>query len=358
MANKVFFIASDEKDSVESVSNKLGSLIKKSGVLDCIRPDDFTAIKIHFGDEGNTGHIRHEWAKEAASHVLKKTPKAFLADANVIYKIGKRAQSVEHLRIADKHGFNLQNTGVPVIIADGLKGRNFTEVPVDGKHLKSVKIASDFADCDSMLAMSHMTGHILTGMGCAIKNIGMGCAARRGKYEQHCGASPDVNAEHCVGCGACVRICPAGCLTLKAKKISFAKDSCLGCGECAVVCKTKAIEIRWSETLENLQEKMVEYASGVIKAVNGRIGYINFLIKVTKDCDCLAKDDPRIVRDIGILASTDPVAIDKASVDLILKAANKDVFKAGYPETDWSAQLRYAEKLGLGSMEYKLETLQ
>jgi uncharacterized protein len=357
MASNVYCVKTSDGESVGSVSKKLNTLIEKSGVLDCVTKDDFTAIKIHFGDVGNTGHIRCEWAREAASCVSKKTVNAFISDSNVIYKMGKRANAVEHLRIADEHGFTLKNIGVPVIIADGLRGMNFIDVPVPGKHFSMVKIASDFACSNSMLAMSHMTGHIVTGMGCAIKNIGMGCAARRGKYEQHCGAYPDVNAEHCIGCGACVKVCPAGCLTLKQKKVVFDKASCLGCGECAVVCRTKAVEIRWSETLENLQEKMVEYASGVIKVLKGKIGYINFLIKITKDCDCLAKDDPRIVKDIGILASSDPVAIDKASVDMILEAAGNDVFKAGYPETDWSAQLKYAAKLGIGALDYSLKVI-
>jgi hypothetical protein len=358
MPSKVYCVRTSDGQAVGSVSKKLTLLIEKSGVLNCITNNDFTAIKIHFGDTGNTGHIRHEWAREAASCVSKRTPNAFISDSNVIYKMGKRANAVEHLKIADEHGFNIQNIGVPVIIADGLRGMNFVDVPVEGKHFKTVKVASDFAYSNSMLAMSHMTGHIVTGMGCAIKNVGMGCAARRGKYEQHCGAYPDVNREHCIGCGACVKVCPGGCLTLEHGKIAFDKTSCIGCGECAVVCRTKAIEIRWSETLENLQEKMVEYASGAIKALKGKIGYLNFLIKVTKDCDCLAKDDPRIVRDIGILASSDPVAIDKASVDMVLEAAGNDVFKAGYPETDWSSQLKYAAALGLGTLDYSLEVIE
>lgn len=357
MSSKVYCVRTSDTEPVDSISKKLILLIEKSGVLNCITNNDFTAIKIHFGDEGNTGHIRHEWAKEAALCVSRRTPNAFISDSNVIYKMGKRANAVEHLKIADEHGFSMKNIGVPVIIADGLRGMSFIDVPVSGKHFKAVKIASDFASSNSMLVMSHMTGHIVTGMGCAIKNIGMGCAARRGKYEQHCGAYPDVNADHCVGCGACVKVCPAGCLRLEHRKISFNKTSCIGCGECAVVCRTKAIEIRWSETLENLQEKMVEYASGAIKALKGKIGYINFLIKVTKDCDCLAKDDPRIVKDIGILASSDPVAIDKASVDMVLEAAGNDIFKAGYPETDWSAQLKYAAALGLGTLDYSLEVI-
>ena len=355
MAGKVYYIRVRAGDSTQMVSNKLGLLIDKSAVLSYIGKDDFTAIKMHFGDSGNTGHIRAEWIREAAKHVKEITSNAFLVDSNVIYKASRRTNSVDHLKIAYEHGLNLENVGLPVLIADGLRGRNFVEVPVNGKHFSRIKMASDFADCDSLLAMTHITGHILTGIGGAIKNVGMGCSSRRGKYEQHCGAVPEVDASQCTGCGKCVAICPAGALTLEMKKIKISRNACLGCGECAVVCRTKAIEIRWSETVENLQEKMVEYAKGVIDSFRSKVGYINFLIKVTKDCDCLAKDDPRIVDDLGILASDDPVAIDKASVDLIKASSDKDVFTEGYPETDWSAQLKYAGIMGLGSLEYKME---
>ena len=355
MASKVYFTKVTAKEPVQSISGKLGKLIEKSGVLRFIKKDDFTAIKLHFGDAGNTGHVRPEWVREAARHVSGITPNAFLADSNVIYKASRRTNAVDHLKIASEHGFSLEGIGVPVVIADGLRGRNFVEVPVNGRHFSKVKIASDFADCDSILAITHVTGHILTGIGGALKNIGMCCSSRRGKYEQHCGAVPEIDAKHCASCGRCVSICPAGCLSLSSGKIAINKGSCLGCGECAVVCKTKAIEIRWSETLEKLQQKMVEYAKGVIDKLGSRIGYINFLVRVTKDCDCLAKDDPSIVADLGILASLDPVAIDKASVDLIKAAAGKDLFTDGYPETDWSAQLKYAGELGLGGMDYELE---
>ncbi|MFH1190443.1 MAG: DUF362 domain-containing protein [Candidatus Omnitrophota bacterium] len=355
MAAKVYYVRAGAGDPLHVVSAKLGRLIDKSSVLSRIRKDDFTAIKMHFGDKGNTGHIRAEWVKEAANRVREITPNVFLADTNVIYKASSRTNSMDHLKVAYEHGFNPENVGLPVIIADGLRGRNFAEVPTSGRHFSKIKMAADFADCDSMLVMTHITGHILTGVGGSLKNVGMGCSSRRGKYEQHCGAVPEVDASHCAGCGKCVEICPAGALRLEMKRIKIAKDACLGCGECAVVCKTKAIEIRWSETLENLQEKMVEYAKGVIDSFGSRVGYMNFLIKVTKDCDCLAKDDPRIVDDLGMLASNDPVAIDKASVDLIRASGGKDVFTEGYPGTDWSAQLKYAFKLGLGSAEYKLE---
>lgn len=353
-ASKVFLARVTNGEQSVSVSAKIDKLIKKSGVLARIKKDHFTAIKLHFGDKANTGHIRPEWIAKAAKNVCEITPNVFLADTNVIYKASSRTNSIEHIKLAAEHGFTLHDIGIPVIIADGIRGRNYVDIKVKGKHFTDIKLASDFADCDSMLAMTHVTGHILTGMGAAIKNIGMGCSSRRGKYEMHCGAMPEVDSKYCTGCGKCVPVCPGGALKLVTGKITISKKDCIGCGECAVVCKTKAIEIRWSETLENLQEKMVEYAKGVITALDSRLGYMNFIIKVTKDCDCLAKDDPRIVDDIGILASLDPVAIDKASADLVTTAGSGDVFKAGYPATDWLTHLKYAHDLGLGNIKYEL----
>ena len=132
---------------------------------------------------------------------------------------------------------------------------------------------------------------------------------------------------------------------------------CLGCGECVVVCRTKAISTKWSEVLENLQEKMVEYACGAVEAVDKRIGYINFLTNITRNCDCLALDEPRIIKDIGILASNDLVSIDLASAEILNNSKGLDIFRQEYPEIDWMVQLKYASSMGLGSLDYKLRTI-
>jgi hypothetical protein len=102
---------------------------------------------------------------------------------------------------------------------------------------------------------------------------------------------------------------------------------------------------------------MVEYAKAVLDSKKNRVAFINFGIKITKECDCLAKDDPRIVSDVGIFASADPVSIDKASLDLTNKAAGRDIFKQGHPKRDGMKQLRYASLLGLGNLEYQLVDL-
>lgn len=357
MPSKVYFIETSNSDPAGLISEKLAVLIEKSRVLNYIGKSDFTAVKIHFGEEGNTGYILPEWVKMVAGHLKTVTENAFLTDSNVLYKNSKRANTVDHLKLADKHGFSLHNTGLPILISDGVFGRNYTEVPIGKKHFDKVKVASDIASADSILALSHVTGHFATGIGGAIKNVGMGCASRRGKYEQHSGVVPEVNSQYCVGCGSCMANCPASCIRLVKGTAMISKKDCIGCGECVVVCKTKALNIKWSETLENLQEKMVEYAYGAVKAVRGKVGYVSFLVNITKNCDCMAFNEPRIVDDFGILASADPVAIDKAAVDIINRRASKDLFKIANPETMWLTQLKYAEEIGMGSLNYELENV-
>jgi len=341
----------------ELIRHKLQILIQKSGILSYIKKDDFTCIKLHFGEKGNAGYIRPELVKEAAQEILKKTRNAFLTDTNVLYKNSTRTNSVDHLKTAYDHGFSIEKIGIPVIISDGLFGRDYTDTRIGKKHFKNVKIARDIAACDSMVVLTHVTGHMYTGLGGAIKNLGMGCASRRGKYEQHSGAIPTVKQEFCIGCGKCLSNCPAGCIIMKNKKARILPDSCIGCGECVVVCRTKAINIKWSEKLENLQEKMVEYAYGSVKAIKGNAVYISFLLKVTKDCDCIGLDEPAIAEDIGILASLDPVAIDKASADLLIQKNGRDILKEVNPVTRWSIQVEYAAKIGLGKMAYTLKEI-
>lgn len=357
MASDVFMIKVNKGDSDRIIARKLDALIDASGVLGFLKKGDYTGIKIHFGEEQNTGYIRPEWLKGLIERLRSVTDSIFFTDTNVLYKQSKRTNAVDHLKLAHSHGFSLRNLGVPIMIADGLRGRNYTDIEINKKRFSKVKIASDITDCDSLLALTHITGHIMTGFAGAIKNLGMGCASRRGKFEQHCGIVPDFNPKECVGCGLCVSNCPADAITLENGKAKIGEADCIGCGECVVVCKTEALNAKWSETLANLQEKMVEYACGAVEAVDRRIGYINFLTNITKNCDCLAKDEPRIVEDIGILASNDLVSIDSASAEILNGLKNKDIFRQEYPEIDWTVQLRYAASLGLGETDYKLKTV-
>ncbi|HEX3032320.1 MAG TPA: DUF362 domain-containing protein, partial [Bacillota bacterium] len=210
----------------------------------------------------------------------------------------------------------------------------------------------------------------MAGFGGAIKNLAMGGAPAAVKKEQH-GSKLVVNAEKCIGCAQCSAVCPEKASTINVdNKAEISPDSCIGCGECLTTCPVKAIEMNWATEIPAMLERMTEYAYGVDKAHKQHIGYINFLLNITPDCDCAGWSDAPIVPDIGFLASTDPVAIDQASFDLVNKqiglsesllpegcGAGVDKFHSLRSYIDATTQLSYGEEIGLGSRDYELIVL-
>lgn len=345
--SKVYFI--DFKTSPShNIFKKIEDVLKKSGITESIfQPDEIVALKLHFGEPGNTNFIKPIFLKEIAKIVKSKKAIPFLTDANSLY-VGKRALAPTHLEVAAYHGF----TDVPVIIADGLRGEQSVSVKINGKHLKELKIASAIYYADAILAISHFKGHFATGFGGALKNLGMGCAAKRGKLDQHSGAPPTIT-ENCKSCGLCIKWCPADAIVKTGKRspLAIKQDKCICCGVCIGICPNNAVEIEWGDKTVDLQEKMVEYAKGVVQ--NKKVGYINFLTDISTICDCWPATEPMLVPDIGILVSTDPVSIDKASFDLVNSASNGK-FATIWPNTKPEVQLDYAEELALGSKKYEL----
>ncbi len=352
--SKVYFVPTTDNEDEKSVAKKVGALTERSSILKEIAKDDFVGIKLHFGEKDNTGYIKPPCVKEIVGVCKSCSDNVALIETNTIYA-GARTNAISHIKLAHSHGFGLEATGAPIVIADGATGRDFINVEINKKHFKEAKVASGVMDFEYILGLAHVTGHCQTGLAAAIKNIGMGCASRAGKLQQHSNVLPEITESKCTGCGICIRWCPADAIVLKNKKAVISKDNCIGCGECTVACRVWAIEIKWNKEIRTLQEKMVEYAYAALSA--RKSGFINFLTKITKDCDCMAKDDPRIVPDIGILASSDPVAIDKATTDILIKKTGCDRLKDGYPNIDWRIQLDYAEKIGLGNLDYELVVL-
>jgi uncharacterized Fe-S center protein len=353
MKSKVFFIAAAAAEAPEVVAGKAKKVYLATGLNGLIAEGDFAALKIHFGEVGNTGYIKPQWLTGLIWEVRQKTQHAFLTDSNTLY-VGNRSNSIDHLRLAWSHGFTPEITGLPVIIADGLIGRDKQEPKSAQARTASSKIASAILDSDVLICLTHVTGHVQTGLGAAIKNTGMGCASRAGKLDQHSVTHPRVNAKQCRNCSVCMSFCPAAAIVQAEGHVVIDPALCIGCGECLVVCKYGAIKMKWDEDSLRLQEKMAEYAHRVASHFKGRAVFVNFLTQVTKDCDCMAKNQKGITDDIGILASLDPVAVDQATADLLVaRAGGKDPLRAGY-DIDWSGQLAHGEKIGLGSRKYNL----
>ncbi|GHT40944.1 4Fe-4S ferredoxin [Endomicrobiia bacterium] len=345
MAQEVYFLPWKRKD-------ELYSFLKAAKIFEHVKARNFLAIKIHFGEEYNKGYIKPEYVSPVVKIIMEKTAYPFLTDASTIY-IGKRSDAYHHLLIANKHGFTIDSCGCPIIIADGLRGNVEQKIKVNLKHFKTVTIAQEIYNADSFIFMNHFKGHEITGFGGALKNIGMGCGSKVGKYAMHNSSKPTINNEHCIGCGNCVRHCYQKALSLVYKKVVMDKEKCAGCGQCIVSCAFKVFGLKWNKDSSVVQEKIIEYVAGVLKNKSGT--YISFLNHISKYCDCfsLPKNDS-LMDDVGIVAGVDPVAVDQASYDLVNKAFGKNFFKKIYPEIDPTIQLKYAEELGLGTRNYKL----
>jgi uncharacterized Fe-S center protein len=365
MSSKVYFTKLGAKKNADNNFNKITRLFKDAGLQNCISKNDLVAIKLHFGESGNTTFVSPVLIRPIVDSVKKVGGNPFLTDANTLYH-GSRSNAVDHLNTAYAHGFLPSVVGAPVVIADGLTGKNDMDVEVNLKHFKSVKLASAAIQADSIIVASHFKCHIVGGIGGAIKNLGMGFGTRAGKQQMHSDLKPQVDIATCIGCGNCAKWCPQNAIAVVNGKAIIDGAKCYGCGECLITCGPKAIKVRWDSTAESMQEKMIEYCMGVVKGKEGKIGYINFVMNVTPHCDCAGWSDTPIVNDIGILASMDPVAIDQASADMVNAAQanpNSSIInglKKGLDniraanDLDWSIQLKYGEEVGLGSRKYEI----
>ena len=369
MPSQVYFMdlrASVKEPNVKRFQQLLAAVDVK-GIIHRKKKRPLMAVKLHFGEKGNTAFIRPNFVSWVVDALWDNGGRPFLTDANTVY-VGTRSESVSHLTTAIENGFAYAVVKAPLIIADGLTGKAEWEVPIKKRHFQRVFLAEAIMEAEGLAVLSHFKLHEMAGFGGALKNLGMGCASRRGKLAQHSNISPKVTEKKCTGCGECVAHCAqeAISLNLETQKAVIDPKKCVGCGECILVCPYANIQIQWNESIPVFLEKMMEYAYGVMQSKKDRAVFLNFVTQVSPACDCYGHNDAPIVGDLGVLASRDPVAIDQAAADLVNQAkglpgsalkkvgAGSDKFKDIYPQVDWPIQLEYAEKLGLGSRNYEL----
>ncbi|MCU0644525.1 MAG: DUF362 domain-containing protein [bacterium] len=353
MKSQVYFIPASSSESLEIIHTKLLTLYQQANLNACFEPMDLVAIKIHFGEEGNTTHVPAQYLTPIIGALKKDLTKPFFTETCVLYK-SKRSDAVNHILLAEKQGFSPAKTGIPIIIADGLRGSNEIEVKIPGKLFKKVSIAADAMMTNALLVVTHVTGHMASGIGGAIKNIGMGLASRKGKLRQHSSMKPRVEITKCTGCGQCMLWCPENAITMNGSVAVINEKICIGCGECLTVCNFNAVKYNWKTSNDLLQQKMAEHALGAVIQKKDKVAYLNFLMNITSDCDCVGGVQQPITADIGILASKDPVAIDKASLDLVEQYSGKTLVSQSYPSIDPTVQLVHGEGIGLGKMDYEL----
>ncbi len=351
--SKVYFSKIDSYSKTEEINEAALELFKKiqtkEKIINFARP---IPIKVHFGEDKCTTYIESKKFEDLINYLKKNSkakntkdkPNVFFTETNVLYK-GKRTTKDSHTTIAKEHGF----TQLPIIIADGEMGENYTEVKINkppAKHFTSCKIGKVIADSEQLIVIAHFKGHMMAGFGGAIKQLSMGCAARGGKLAMHAQSKPILNPLECKKCHTCVKHCPADACIIDTLVPHIDYSKCIGCAKCIAVCPYNAMKINWASTLPgDFEEKLAEYAFAAQKGK--KVIYFLFALNITKECDCMGLTQKTIAKDIGVLASTDPIALDKACLDLLLKNEKKKLFRGEHA-------LDHAEKLGFGTKNYEL----
>lgn len=371
---KVYFTDFRTK-SGEGLPSKLKRLVRAAEIQQIDMAGKFVAIKMHFGELGNLGFLRPNYAKAVVDMVKELEGNPFLTDCNTLYP-GSRKNALEHLYCAWENGFTPLTVGCPILIGDGLKGTDDIIVPVpDGEYIKEAKIGHAIMDADIFISLTHFKGHEMAGFGGAIKNIGMGCGSRAGKKDQHSNGKPRIDSKLCRGCRRCQRECANEGLVFdeQTKKMSIHAAQCVGCGRCIGACNFDAISFAHDAAVKEMNCRMAEYAKAVLK---GRPHFhISLVVDITPYCDCHSENDVPILPNIGMFASFDPLALDQACVDACLRAEplpnsqltermsahdfqdHHDHFENTTPNAEYKTCLAHAEKIGLGTRDYQLITI-
>lgn len=352
---KVWFLPTETQDPSE-LAILTAKVFAAAGFGKFIGKDGLVAVKQHWGAKNNEGYIRPQITKKVGELVKASGGRPILVETNTVYK-GARGDSYNHLEVAREHGFTHDSVGFPMAIMDGIVGQNQRPVAIPGVHFKQVNMVTDIPYFDSMVILSHLKGHTACGMGGAIKNLGMGFSSRGGKLAQHSDFVPEFKRDKCVLCGLCVGNCPVNALAISSGKVEVDTSKCIGCGQCLTACRFDAIAFKFGQGSRPFSEKLAEHAFGAIIFHNRKTGFINYFNHVSKFCDCFSIENPVIHKNIGIFASHDPVAVDKACYDVALTTYGKDVFKEMWPEQNALDQLNHAEKIGMGTQKYELITV-
>jgi len=351
-----------------------------------VSPGDLVAVKIHLGERYSHGYIRPIYVRRLVEKLKDLGAKPFVTDTLLSGYEQKspwmRRQLEGALQTAAMNGFTSETVGAPIIIADAPKGLKSVEVEINGKELKRAYLAPAIAEADALIGFAHFKGHDVVGMGGAIKNLGVGGQTKIGKYWIHRQAKPKVVESKCNGCGECLPVCPLGAITLIEGKASIDSGACLPCGFCLEFCDQGALYAPFTAIPDQIENRVGEAASALLKHIGReKCGFINLAVDITPLCDC----DPFLgipfVPDIGVLASRDSVALDRACCDLVTAmpgvpgsmAEEAEVMAPGVEKLnaiarlrwlatpgaencrpDWRIMLKAAENLGIGTQDYEL----
>lgn len=294
-------------------------------------------VKLHMGEPGNKYYISPSVAKLVVGRLKDIGADPFLFDTTVAYH-GPRSTRDGYVKAAYRHGFG-DEMGCEVVIGEeGVK-------VVEGGC--SFEVAKEIYESSHLVVLSHVKGHVQTGFGGAIKNLGMGGVTKNTKRMIHRMSTPKHSVEKCDLCGTCAEACPNHAITVDSDW-RYDSIACGGCSTCVSVCPNEAL----SYEIMDLRKGLALAAKACIWGK--RVLYINALVNITRSCDCEPHPGPIICPDIGYLAANGLAAIDRASLELI-NEVKPGLFEE-VNRIDPSRQVQYAQEIGFPA-SYKLSRL-
>jgi len=372
-----------------SLVAKMVAVFEAAGFEKLIKPGDVVAIKLHCGEWNNTAYLRPVYARTLVDKVKSLGGRPFVCDTVTLpYGLNSsRSTELDFLVTAERNGYNSATLGCPFICADGFMGTDdyLVDLP-EGFLLKEAYVAEAIAAADVLITLTHFKGHGTGVIGGAIKNLGIGAQSRRGKFSVHMGGHPKYG----FGAGAfhpekfkgrkndknwkeLEECCPFDLIHVVGDTIKFESDKCTNCMACGGAMIGRGIVDLFEENFQATDAAIADACLATVKAVGrGKVAFINLAIDIASLCDCTPFADVAILPDLGVFASFDPVAIDKACVDKAretmgihgTKAEEKNALEcgsrkfaacsAGMPGLSEEIQLNVGEMIGLGSRSYQL----
>ncbi|MHA1378447.1 MAG: DUF362 domain-containing protein [Candidatus Helarchaeota archaeon] len=314
-----------------STNNLIKTRLILGKILDNINSGDKVAVKVHVGEGFNTHYLRHDYVREVVDFIKSlggipilietqglgmKVQHLKMSDNHTIC-LGVRKTTEEHEKIAHLHGYTESIIGAPIKFIDGDKGIEYKNVKINGIQFDEVPVASGLFEFDKLVVISHFKAHGAAGFGGALKQLGIGCMAKKGKFLAHFDKMKITNKCDPSKCNEeCIEVCPVNAIKINGDKKEIDQILCVGCQACLEYCKIRrAISAKWNP-FDKFVERLIDNATGVITGFGKQnIRYVNFAFEVVLNCDCVACPGPPIVPDLGIFGSADPVAVDKACID-------------------------------------------
>jgi uncharacterized Fe-S center protein len=390
MASKVYYMDGRSTSPQTSMVNKMLTVYEEAGFDNLIKRGDVVAIKVHCGEWDNTAYLRPVYARAVADRVKELGGRPFVCDTTTLpySPTNSRCTGLDLMVTAERNGNTSAAFGCPFICADGFMGTDDYRVDIpEGFILKEAYIAQAIAAADVLITLTHFKGHFVGVFGGSIKNLGIGAQSKRGKFNVHMGGHPKYgyaastlfHPENCKGRKGdpdwqlLEDICPFGLFHVTENSIEWKREKCVDCLSCLGPMSGRGIFEISNENFKATNAAIADACLATTKAVGkDKVAYINMALDLTPRCDCAGFSDAPIVPNLGVFASSDPVAVDKACLDKSKEAAgipgtvadDMGVIEPGVHKFDICSpllsglsediQVNTGEVIGLGTRNYEL----